>query len=282
MTNPSFDLHMTYLGWSGFRLSWSGGPQVVVDPPDVAGLNRERETCLLLSHGHSEHVAGALKYLADTTRVAPVTIVASQTVCRYLQCRYSRRDDRFIPCRPGDVKILPDLRIDVFGWQHMPLLPSGLRPALRYLFHLVLHPNFAIKIIRDDLKVMRVGPTLGFRLVPKRGPRLLLYSEGLHMHTSKIEVKETGRLLGAEVLLFAVRAEDAHVIPELVAEIGSSVAVHYEAHRFWREGFGLPIADLGHIAIQLKNRGISALTVTKGKTIIISNTHTPLTKGNYT
>lgn len=192
MTNPSSDLHMTYLGWSGFRLSWSGGPQVVVDTPDVAGLDRERETWLLLSHGHSEHVAGTLKYLADTTRVAPVTVLASPPVCRYLKCRYSRTDDRFIPCSPGDVKTLSDLRIDVFGWQHMPLLPSGLRPALRYLFHLVRHLDFTLKILRDDLKVMRVGPMLGFRLVPKKGSRLLLYSEGLHLHTNKIEAKKNG------------------------------------------------------------------------------------------
>ncbi len=280
MTNSSSDLHVTYLGWSGFRLSWSGGPQVVVDPPDVAGLDLERETWLLLSHGHSEHVAGALKYLADTTRVTPVTVVASQTVCRYLQCRHSHTDDRFIPCRPGDVKILPNLRIDVFSWRHMPLLPSGLRPTLRHLFHLVSHLDFTMKIIRGDLKVMRIGPMLGFRIVPKRGPRLLLYSEGLHLHTSKIEAKEIGQLLDADVLLFAVRPEDAHVIPELVATIGSSVAVPYEAHRFWRKGFGLPIADLDNIVIQLKNRGISAMTVTKGETIILSNTHPPLVKSN--
>ncbi len=110
----------------------------------------------------------------------------------------------------------------------------------------------------------------------------LLYSEGLHLHTSKIEAKETGQLLDADVLLFAVMPEDAHVIPELVAAIGSSVAVPYEAHRFWRKGFGLSIADLGHITIQLRNRGISALTVTKGETIILSNTHPPLVKGTAT
>ncbi len=278
MTNPSSDLHMTYLGWSGFRFSWSGGPQILVDPPDVAGIDREREAWLLLSHGHSEHVAGALNYLTDTSRVAPVTVLASPPVCRYLKCRYGRKDDRFIACLPGDVKTLSDLRIDVFNWRHMPLLPSGLRPALRYLFHLVRHLDFTLKILRGGLKLIKVGPMLGFRLVPKSGPRLLLYSEGLHKHTSKIEIKETGQLLNAEVLLFAVRPEDAQVIPDLVATIGISVAVPYEAHQDWRKGFGLPVANLADIAIQLKNCGISALTMTEGETIILSNSHPPLVK----
>ncbi len=273
MANSFSDLNMTYLGWSGFRFSWSRGPQILVDPPDIVGIDREREAWLLLSHGHSEHVAGTLNYLSDTSRVAPVTVLASPPVCRYLKCRYGRKDDRFISCLPGDVKTLSDLRIDVFGWRHMPLLPSGLRPSICYLFRLILHLDFTLKVIRNGLKLIKVGPMLGFRLVPKKGSRLLLYSEGLHLHTSKMEIKETRQLLNAEVLLFAVRPEDTHVIPDLVAAIGSSVAVPYEAHRFSRKWFGLSITNLDHIAIQLKNRGINVLTVTEGETIILSNTH---------
>ncbi len=276
MINPSSDLHMTYLGWSGFRFSWSGGPQIIVDPPDIVGIDREREVWILLSHGHSEHVAGSLNYLKDTTRVAPVTILASPPVCNYLESRYGRKDDQFISCHTGDIKTIHDLRIDVFCWRHMPLLPSGLRPILRHLFRLALHPNFTINIMRNDLRFMKVGPMLGFRLVPKRGPRLLLYSEGLHQHTSKIEVEETGRLLKAEALLFSVRQEDTQVITELVSAIGVPIAVPYEAHRFWKKGFGLPIASLDNIAINLKNRGISTLAVDKGDTIILPNAHPQL------
>ncbi len=276
MTSPFSDLKLTYLGWSGFRFSWPGKPQILIDPPDVNRIDREQETLLLLSHGHSEHVAGTLKYLADTSRVAPVTVLASPPVCIYLKCRYGRKDDRFISCLPGDVKTLFDLRIDVFNWQHMPLLPSGLRPIIYYLSRLIRHLGFTLKVIRSGLKLLKVGPMLGFRLVPKNGPRLLLYSEGLHQHTSKVEVKETGRLLSAEVLLFAVRQEDTQAITELVSAIGIPVAIPYEAHRFWKKGFGLPIADIGNIAINLKNRGISTLTATEGETIILSNPHPQL------
>ncbi|MCP4269561.1 MAG: MBL fold metallo-hydrolase [Candidatus Brocadiaceae bacterium] len=270
MTNPSFDLHMTYLGWSGFRFSRSDGPQILVDPPDVIGIDQEREAWILLSHGHSEHVAGTSNYLTDPTRVASATVLASPPVCRYLKYRYGRKRDRFIPCLPGDVKTISDLRVDVFSWRHMPLLPSGLGPILRHLFRLVLHPNFTLKIMGSGLKYMKVGPMLGFRLVPKKGPRLLLYSEGLHQYTSKIEVKETGQLLNAEILLFAVRPEDTQVIPELVSMLGASVAVPYEAHKYWRKGFGLPVADLTHITTELNNRGFNAIEMADGKTIILS------------
>ncbi len=270
MTSSFSDLKMTYLGWSGFRFSWPCGPEVLVDPPDTTGIDREREAWLLLSHGHSEHVAGTLNYLTDTSRVAPVTVLASPPICSYLKRRYGRKDDRFIPCLPGDVKTLSDLRIDVFSWRHMPLLPSGLRPSICYLFRLILHLDFTLKVIRGGLKLIKVGPMLGFRLVPKNGPQLLLYSEGLHKHANIMEIKETGQLLNAEVLLFAVRPEDTQVIPDLVSTIGISVAVPYEAHKYWRKGFGLPIADLKDIAVQLKNRGFNALEVADGETIMLS------------
>ncbi len=199
-------------------------------------------------------------------------------MCRYLKYRYGRKDDRFISCFPGDVKTLSGLKIDVFNWRHMPLLPSGLFPGICYLFRMILHMGFTLKVIRNGLKLIKVGPMLGFRIVPKSGPRLLLYSEGLHKHTSKKEVKKIGQLLYAEVILFAVRTEDAQVIPDLVATIGSSVAVPYEAHQYWRNGFGLPIADLEQISIQLRDRGIRALTVAEGENIILSNKYPPLVK----
>ncbi|GAX62220.1 Zn-dependent hydrolase of the beta-lactamase fold [Candidatus Scalindua japonica] len=270
MTVSFSDLKMTYLGWSGFRFSCSDGPQIFVDPPDTTGIDNEREAWFLLSHGHSEHVAGTANYLTDLSRVAPVTVLASPTICRYLERRHGRKGDRFISSLPGDVKTLPGLRIDVFSWQHMPLLPSGFKSRIRYLFRLVQRLDFTLKVLRSGLKLIKVGPMLGFRLIPKSGPRLLLYSEGLHKYADRMEIKETGQLLSAELILFAVRPEDVQVIPDLLSTLGSSVAVPYEAHKYWRRGFGLPVVDHTDVVIQLKHCGFNALEVVDGETVILS------------
>jgi glyoxylase-like metal-dependent hydrolase (beta-lactamase superfamily II) len=92
---------------------------------------------VLLTHGHPEHVEGTARHLADPARSASLVLVASAAVCRHLRRRGARPDDRFYASQPGDVIELPGLRIEVFGWRHMPLIPPEPKLALLHLARLL-------------------------------------------------------------------------------------------------------------------------------------------------
>ncbi len=264
-------VRVSYLGWSGFHITWPGGPQVVLDPPDAESLRTDQEAWILLSHGHPEHVAGTISYLKDPTRTAPVTVVASSPVCRYFERRHGQARDQFLPCQAGQTVKLPNLQIDAFSWRHMRLLPPGLGPALQHLRHVASRPRLALKIIRKSLWGPPTGAMLGFRLVPEGGPRILWYSEGLHRLTRVDQVQATGKQLEADALLFAIEPEDLHIIAELLSAIGSPVVIPYEAHQPWREGFGMPVVDLARLTEELQEHGLRAPLLAPGHTLTLGD-----------
>jgi hypothetical protein len=261
---------LAYLGWSGFRICWTGGPAVFVDPPDADALPRDGEAWIVLSHGHPEHVEGTKAYLADPGREAPATVVASEPVCRHLRRRSVRSDDVFHPVGAGDTLSLPGLTLAAFAWRHMPLVPPEPKLAAQHIARLATHPGTTYGIVRDGLIGPPPGAKLGFRMLPDEGPRVLLYSEGLHRRTREAEIREIGASGDVEVLIFAVEPEDADALPDLVAALGASIAVPYEAHREWREELGMPQADLERLTRDLASRGITTLALTGGERILLS------------
>ncbi len=263
-------IELSYLGWSGFRLTWPDGPQVVLDPPDATSLRPDQETWLLLSHGHPEHVAGAISHLGNEARTAPVTLVASAPVCRHFERRYGRANDRFLPCQPGQAVSLPGLSIDVFSWSHMRLIPPGFKAALQHVCQVASSPGLAFRIIRKSFWGPKAGAMLGFRLVPEGGPRILWYSEGLHRLTGADQARRTGQQLESEVLLFAIEPEDLHMITELLDAVGSPVVIPYEPHRRWREGFGMEVVDLVQLVEELQGHGLRAPLLAPGESLSLT------------
>ena len=260
----------SYLGWSGFRLTWPDGPPIFLDPPDAESLRPDEPVWLLISHGHPEHVAGAIAHLADSTRTAPVTVLASAPVCRHFRRRYGRAQDQFVPCQAGQRVNLHNLQIDVFPWRHMRLLPPGLGPAAQHLRCVAGRPRLAWQIIRKSLCGPPAGAMLGYRLIPKNGPRIMWYSEGLHRLTPVDQVQKITAPLEADILLFAIEPEDLHLIEKLLRAIGSSEVIPYEAHRPWRKAFGMPVVDLARLTSELRDHGFHALLIVPGQTHIFS------------
>lgn len=258
-------VELRYQGWSGFVVAWPEGPCVHFDPPRGADLPRDRATVLLLSHGHPEHVRGAIAYLADPSPREATTVLAAPSVCRYLQRRHARPGDGFLPCTAGQTCSLPGLRVAVFPWIHMSLLPAGVGPALRHLGCLVSHPILALRIAWEGLFGPPFAPMLGFALLPQDGPGVLLYSEGMNRGLTVAEAERIGREFACEVLLFGVEPEDMDRLPDLVAAVGCPVAVPYQPHRRWREAFGMPLADLNGLAATLTARGIRVPLLDEGQ-----------------
>lgn len=261
---------LAYLGWSGFRITWTGGPVVFVDPPDAAALPRDREAWIVLSHGHPEHVEGTRDYLADPGRAAPAAVVASPQVCRHLRRRSARPDDRFDPVGADDTVSLPGLTLAAFRWRHMPLVPPEPKLAARHIARLATHPGTTFGIVRDGLTGPPPGAMLGFRMIPEEGPRVLLYSEGLHRRTPDTEIREASERGDVEVLIFAAEPEDADVLPDLVAALGAPIAVPYEAHREWREELGMPQVDLQRLTHDLAARGVTTRALARGERVLLS------------
>jgi hypothetical protein len=263
----SLGLH--YLGWSGFRIDWPGGQTVFIDPPDRAALPRDREIRIALTHGHPEHVAGTLAHLADPQRVGAVHVVASPRVCAHLRRASPHAGDRFDALEPGGECALPGLVVQAFGWHHMPLLPPEPALAARHVARLARHPGITFGIVKDGLVGPPPGVMLGYRLVPERGPRTLVYAEGLHRRTPVDEVRTLRETLPAELLLFAVEPEDAAELPDLVAATGAADVVPYEAHGDWRADLGMPPADLVRLTSDLAARGVRAHPLDRDRSVVL-------------
>ena len=255
------DVSLRHLGWSGLRIERPAGPVLFIDPP-AATMADDRPALVLLTHGHPEHVAGTVARLATAVDGQHTVIGASAVVCAHLARRYRGVNATFKPLRPGDRLVLGDgIEVAVFGWRHLPLLPSGIGPALQHVRRLLSRPTLCARIIAAGIRGPRAGPMLGFRL-GIGGQRLLVYGEGLHRRSAAAELAAQCRGSEDGTLLVAVEPEDQEFLPALIAASGLRHALLYEPHAHWRDAFGMPRADLALLATALAARGIEAEVLT--------------------
>jgi L-ascorbate metabolism protein UlaG (beta-lactamase superfamily) len=266
MTRSVDDTVLTYHGWSGFTLRYPDAPPLVIDAQGDAGIPLDEDVCLVVTHGHPEHISGTAAYLRNEARTGAASVFASPGPCRHLSRRGGPRD-RVHPCLPGATHRVGDITIDVFRCRHMPLMPpekGGTRQRLR---HIVGNPALAASIVADVIRCPLPGPTLGFRFSHPGGPAVLFYGEGLHRGAGAGKITAVGRTLPAGILIAAVEPEDAGVMPDLVAATGAAVMVPYEAHAPWRRGFGMPCADLDALAARLERAGRRVVRVFEGSSV---------------
>ena len=251
-------------------MRYDSGEEIVVDPPAEAVLDSGRDICLLITHGHPEHIEGAAALLADPARRGRVTVVASPGICRFMKrAAKANGDDLFFPCRPGQTIEIAGLRIDAFAWRHMTLLPPGLGPALGHVARLVASPAVALGIVLRALKGPLPGPMLGFRVAAAGGPKVLFYGEGLHRKTDLEETRRLGQQWPADVILAAVEPEDCDALPDLIKAAGPPLAVPYQAHWIWRKSLGLALADMDQLAGRLEDSGITVRRLRPGHSLTL-------------
>ena len=258
---------LAYLGWSGFDLRFPGVPPVLIDPPDAAGVPMDQNICLIVTHGHPEHIAGAAAYLKSRARTGAAHLFASPGICRALKRRCHNAQDVFYPCRPGQTLKLGKLTLDVFECRHMPLLPPEKGEGLKHLRRIASNPRLAAGILADIARFPFAGPTLGFRLACAHLPNILLFGEGLHRCVARDKIAEIATRLPGDILIAAVEPEDAEAMPDLVSATGALTMVPYEAHAPWRKRFGMPAADLDALCATLQRRGYA---------IVRTNAHGPV------
>lgn len=240
--------HLRYQGWSGLFVAPRvdpKAPELVFDPAPDEELP-ERELVVLLTHGHPEHIQGAIAHLARRDR-APITIVASAALCRYVMKHAPERGDRFVPVAPGEEVRVSGWTLRVFAWDHLPLLPRGPLKAARYVLKLMKRPSGLAKIVLGGVSGPPHEPMLGYSVrEDAESSWLVHYGEGMHRETRP---EELARVLGqgdVDALVFGVEPEDAEALPELLC--GKRIEnvrhlVAFEPHRPWRAGFGLSQLD---------------------------------------
>jgi len=258
----------TYLGWSGFDLRFAGAQPVLIDPPAMQAIPADRDICLLITHGHLEHVSGAGMFIAEPGRTGAASVFAAPGVCRYLRRRSRNEADSFQPCRPGESYTAGAVTIDVFKCRHASLLPPEKGGALKRIRELLSNPRLAAQIIVDSIGGPLPGPTLGFRLTAPDGRKVLFFGEGLHRQADIDDIANVGKTLSADTLIAAVEPEDIAVMPELVSATGAPTVVPYEAHAPWRQGFAMGCADLD---------ALSSVLTARGHTIVRTRPNVPVT-----
>lgn len=261
-------LRLGYQGWSGFVLRGpaDGAQSVLAFDPCPKHALGSAGLVLLLTHGHPEHVQGALAHLRRAHR-ASATVVASSRLCRWLE-RAARRSDRFVPVQPGDRVEVNGWAVRAFEWEHMSLLPPGALPAARYVLTLVRHPRGLAKIALGGITGPPHGPMLGYAVRPiGGGGALVYYGEGVHRRTTRAQLRAALGDEPVDTLVFGAEPEDAHVLPALLADHPVKRVVVFEPHRPWRAEFSLPQLDVADLGARLRAARLDARALTAGDTI---------------
>jgi hypothetical protein len=136
----------------------------------------------------------------------------------------------------------------------MPLLPPGIGAKITYAANVLSRPIAFMRVALSGLRLPMRAPMLGFRVVFPDGRSVLNYAEGLHRLTDPREVESVAQRLPADVLMFAVEPDDVAAIPRWIEMLSPSSVILYEAHRPWREVFGLPYVDLEVFSAELSAR----------------------------
>jgi len=253
-------VRVRYFGWSGVAIEHAGltvGVDLFGDAVGWVALDADGPVVLCATHGHPEHCGAYRRLLSerpDPTEGPEVHFVASSRVADHAAPGGILPPERVHPVEAGDAVALDGLDLAVFRWEHLPLLPPGLGEKASYLARLAARPFHLARIALSGLRLPLWAPTHGFHLAFADGRTVLDYAEGLHRLTDADEVREVARRLPAEVLLFAVEPEDADAVPRWIEVLGPSSVILYEAHRPWRELFGLPYVELEDYADRLSKR----------------------------
>ncbi|MCC6803586.1 MAG: hypothetical protein IT319_11940 [Anaerolineae bacterium] len=253
-------MQIRYFGWSGITIDYDN-PRVGFDlfgdavSPDV--LDDASAIVLCATHGHPEH-CGSLRSLlrspAAASRAGNIHLISSPQVIHYINRGGLLPYANAHAVNHMEQVRINDVRITSFFWKHLPLLPPGMSPKIEYAVSLMSHPVDFVRIGLMGLSLPMNAPKLGFHLAFSDGTTVLNYAEGLHRLTDAHEVETIARELPADVLLFAVEPEDAEAIPRWVEILRPSRVYLYEAHRPWRELFGLPYINLVDYAGDLSKR----------------------------
>ena len=254
------------MGWSGFHIYRPEihGPEslhIYIDPPKGTFFGNEGAITIFITHGHPEHLGGTVDHIREIATEQISTVIASETVCQYLSGECQRDKVRFINVKPGQEQTLvADIGFEVFQWQHMPLLPSGFRAAVRHAFSILRRFRVAWRIIKMSIHGPKgPGEMLGYLLRLPEGVNIIIYGEGLHRHSRVEDVAAIGRKAPGAMLMVASEPEDIAELPQLVVASGAAQAILYEPHRLWRDIFKLPHVDLP--ALQKKVSALGILSI---------------------
>jgi hypothetical protein len=250
-------MEIQYFGWSGLSVR-SGDAMVGFDLFGDAvtwdALGNADATILCLTHGHPEHVGAIRRFLAAPEaekRLPSIHLVSSSQLVAFANRDNVLPASNLHVIAPGETASVAGVDVAAFEWTHGSLLPAGAGPKFEHVKRLVSHPLAAIRIGFSGLRMPRNAPTLGYHLTFADGTTLLNYSEGMHRQANAQDVQAVAHQSPADTVVFAVEPEETDVIPRWVETLNPESVLMYEAHRPWRDIFGMETIDLNAYAASL-------------------------------
>ncbi|MFB6264211.1 MAG: MBL fold metallo-hydrolase [Bradymonadaceae bacterium] len=267
-------MRVRYHGWSGVTVE-NEDRVVGFDLPDrsVVPRDSDRNFVLCVTHGHPDHCGALLDACNGETWIDEATLVSSPVVVEHFRSGRAATPGDVRSITPRDSRSVEGLELAAFEWQHMPLLPPGVSEKIQHLVSVASRPLELARIATDGLRLPIDSPTLGFHVSFDGGTTVLNYGEGLHRMTSASEVDRVARRFpDIDLLLSAVEPEDRDEVPRWIRTLSPDRAFLYEAHRPWRETFGLGTLALEEYAAEVDERladvRIGAL-VSPGETVAL-------------
>lgn len=269
-------MEIQYYNWSSITLQHDNtlvGFDLFGDAVTWDAFKKDQIIILCLTHGHPEH-AGSLQEFLEMSEarehLANIHLISSSEVVKHINRNGILPSENVHGVEDKASVTIDRLKVTVFTWVHMPLLPPSIKHKIEYILQLLIHPIDLIRIGLLSFSLPMNAPQLGFHITYPDGTTVLNYSEGVHRLTNPQEVEQVAKTLPADMLLFAVEPDDTEAIPRWVEMLTPKDVYLYEAHRPWRDMFHLPFIDLNDyaevLAERFQNMTFSALT-TIGQTI---------------
>ena len=243
-------MEVRYHGWSGVELV---GEEVRIgfDLPYEAVEEWTRidaPAALCVTHGHPDHCGLLTRLERREETDLGFDLVAPKVVAERFRHLWAGGPNRVRHSGFGDYGEVGPVTIERFYWQHLPLVPAEPGRAARFASRLLAHPVELLKIGRAALQLPLSSPMHGYVVEWPEGPTVVNYAEGLHDETTEGELEYVAETWEPDVVLAAVEPEHAVAVRRCLDRLDPREAYLYEAHRPWRETFGLPLVDLEEFA----------------------------------
>lgn len=254
------NLRIRYFGWSSLQLETPTG-SIFFDPffrpycgAQWSSLEDYADADVVcVTHGHEEHFLDT----PEVVRRSKATVVASESICRFLRRRSGIPDAQLRPVEFFEPVDVAGFRITAFGWQHRDINLAGALTRAVFGGNATQLKWFWTSATQAPF----YAPYMGFHVELPDGTTILNYNEGFNTKMTDREIQELGRRFKVDILLAGMQLHFTADIARGVAALSPRTVVLYAPHEKFHEMMGATSAPWADFAAAARGAAPSARIV---------------------